>query len=79
MTETVRSRISEVVAIEVLQRLSRDGICLIVQTSDQGFVFADKSLANIDLVDLAKFLIKHDCPEKSMESILKKYEEKSND
>lgn len=76
MTENVQKRISEVVAIEVLRRLTADGICLVVQTGDKEFAFADKSLANIDIVDLAKFLVKNNCPDKDIETILSKYEGK---
>ena len=76
MTENVQKRMREVIAIEVLKRLTQDGVCLIVQTGDQGFAFADKSLANIDILELAKFLVRHQCPEETIESILSKYEEK---
>lgn len=74
MSENVRNQIQAVLAIEVMQRLSKDGVCLLVQLGDNTFCFADKGLVKATIEDLAKFLVEKGCSEKDIEHILSKYE-----
>lgn len=74
MSENVRNPVSEVVSLEVLKRLSKDGVCVILQSGDSEFRFIPPSVIDLDLVKIAQILIEAGCPEEKIELILEKIE-----
>lgn len=74
MSDRTKEKISEVVSIEVLKRLTNDGICIILQTGPHQFSFVEKTVATLDLVKLATILIQNGCSEEQIEVIMSKIE-----
>lgn len=74
MPENVQNTLSEIVSMEVVKRLTKDGICIIVQSGDSEFRFVPKRVAEVDLVKLAGLLLNSGCAESVVENILEKIE-----
>ena len=74
MSKDVQKRLGEVLSIEILQRLSRDGMCVILQSGEEEFVFVPKDYLDLDIVKIAALLLSRGCPEKTIELILSKIE-----
>lgn len=68
-----------VITVELLKQLNQKGVCILVQTGEGSFSFAPLSVANIDIVSLAKFLVSKGTKDSEIEKILAKFEGASHE